>query len=112
VDECIREGILERVLRANRAEVTNMLFKEYDSAAHIASEKDISYEEGLKAGIKEGRRDEQKNTAREKQRADNLEVENRVLVYNAQGKSKEDIAQLCNKPLEYIDSILNKYHIC
>ena len=25
-----------------------MLFKEYDSAAHIASEKEISYEEGLK----------------------------------------------------------------
>ena len=29
-----------------------MLFKEYDSAAHIASEKEISYEEGVQDGIK------------------------------------------------------------
>ena len=27
-----------------------MLFKEYDSAAHIASEKEISYEEGVQKG--------------------------------------------------------------
>ena len=52
-----------------------MLFKEYDSAAHIASEKEISYEEGLQDGREEGRRSEQKNTEREKERADTLQTQ-------------------------------------
>ena len=41
VTDCINQGVLAELLRAHRAEVTNMLFKEYDSAAHIASEKEI-----------------------------------------------------------------------
>lgn len=48
ITECIEKDILADILREHRAEVTDMLFKEYDSAAHIASEKEISYEEGLK----------------------------------------------------------------
>jgi hypothetical protein len=110
VDECIRDGILEDILRANRAEVTNMLFREYDSAAHIASEKDISYEEG--------RLDERKNTEREKsradsekQRADELEIETLILASHAQGKSKEEISLLTNKPLEDIEKVLSKYQL-
>lgn len=44
ITECIEKDILADILREHRAEVTDMLFKEYDSAAHIASEKEISYE--------------------------------------------------------------------
>ena len=45
-DECIQEEVLADLLRKNRAEVCNMLLREYDEAAHIENEKKISYEEG------------------------------------------------------------------
>lgn len=44
-DECIEEGVLADLLRKNRAEVCNMVLREYDEAAHIANEKKISMEE-------------------------------------------------------------------
>lgn len=46
VDECIKKGILERILRENREEVCSMLLTEYDEQAHIESEKEIAREEG------------------------------------------------------------------
>lgn len=124
VENCIKKDILADILRAHRAEVTNMLFKEYDSAAHIASEKDISYEEGRLA--------EHENTKREKERADRLqskvsdlqsqnsnlqnqlnelEIETNILSYHAQGKTDEEIAHLCQKTIDDIQNILKKYHI-
>lgn len=51
VDECIRNGILAEFLSANRAEVLNLILTEYDEQSHIASEKEISYAEGMEAGI-------------------------------------------------------------
>lgn len=44
-DECIREGVLERILRENREEVCSMLLAEYDEQAHIAGEREIAKEE-------------------------------------------------------------------
>ena len=94
-----------------------MLFKEYDSAAHIAFEKDISYEEGRLA--------EQENTRREKLRADELQSQNSelqsqisdlktettVLSYHAQGKTDEEIAHLCERTIDDVQNILKKYNI-
>ena len=117
ITECIEKGILADILREHRAEVTDMLFKEYDSAAHIASEKEISYEEGLQDGREEGRRSEQKNTEREKERADKLQtkfdalLESLILSYKEQGKSPEEIAALCEQRTDFILSILKKHNL-
>ena len=40
--ECIGKKILADVLEAHRAEVTDMLLKEYDEEFHISCEKKIS----------------------------------------------------------------------
>ena len=54
IDECIHHGILEDILRENREEVRSMLLTEYDEQVHIKNEKEISYEEGERAGIIKG----------------------------------------------------------
>lgn len=54
VDDCIRNGILAEILSANRAEVLNLILTEYDEQSHIASEKEISYAEGIEEGIAQG----------------------------------------------------------
>ena len=50
VDACIKDGILEKILRENREEVCSMLLTEYDERAHIENEKRISEEEGIEKG--------------------------------------------------------------
>lgn len=80
-----------------------MLFKEYDSAAHIASEKEISYEEG----VQKGRLIEHEMTEREKKRADKL-LNALIFVYHEQGKSIEEIADLCEVSEKDVKSILGK----
>lgn len=50
IAECIRQGILEQILREEREEVRSMILTEYDEQAHIKSEKEISYEEGREKG--------------------------------------------------------------
>ena len=103
VTDCINQGVLAELLRAHRAEVTNMLFKEYDSAAHIASEKEISYEEG----VQKGRLIQQEITQREKKRADKL-LNALVLAYHDQGKSIEEIAALCEVAKSDVENMLGK----
>ncbi len=56
-DKCINDGILEQILRNNRAEVCSMLLTEYNEQAHIEYEKEISYEDGKIEGRKEGRKE-------------------------------------------------------
>ena len=46
VVHCIEHNILKRFLSHHRAEVTNMILKEFDLEKHIASEKAFSREEG------------------------------------------------------------------
>lgn len=46
-DTCIKTGILEHILRKNRAEVRRMILTEYDEEFHIKSEKKISYQKGI-----------------------------------------------------------------
>ncbi|MBR5127896.1 MAG: hypothetical protein IKU69_05660 [Roseburia sp.] len=50
IEACIKEGILEEILRNHREEVFSMLLTEYDEQAHIENEKEIAYEEGVKEG--------------------------------------------------------------
>ena len=48
VSSCITEGILSEFLSMHRAEMFTMLLYEYDEQFHITSEKEISWEEGIK----------------------------------------------------------------
>ena len=91
-----------------------MLFKEYDSAAHIASEKEISYEEGFEDGLHQAEQD----ITKEKERADTLqtqvntlETEMQILSYFAQGKSPEEIVALSEQRTDFILSILKKHNL-
>ncbi|MBT9770485.1 hypothetical protein GPK74_11100 [Coprococcus catus] len=92
-----------------------MLFKEYDSAAHIASEKEISYEEGVQDGIKRGveqaRRQSEQEIAEEKARADKLQIEALVLSYYVQSKSIDEIVSLCEQSSDFVVNILKKYNL-
>lgn len=54
VDYCIRNDILAEFLSSHRAEVCEVILTEYDEEMHIASEKEISREEGLLKGREEG----------------------------------------------------------
>ena len=55
VDECIREGILEEFLRANRAEVVAVSIFEYDKEEEEKKLRKAEYEAGMEAGEREGR---------------------------------------------------------
>ena len=106
VTDCINQGVLAELLRAHRAEVTNMLFKEYDSAAHIASEKEISYEEGFEDGLRQAEQD----ITKEKERADKL-LTSLILSYHAQNKSPEEIAALCEQSIDFVLDVLKNHNL-
>ena len=112
VDECIKRGILADILRSNRAEVTDMLLKEYDEAFHIASEKEISFEEGRQMERanteKERQRAEaEKNRAEEeRQRADEMELKNKILMSRLRGAAVEEISENLGINVEYIQKVL------
>ena len=59
VDDCIREGVLEELLRSQREEVRSMLLTEYDEERHIENERRIAADEaytwGKEAGLAEGK---------------------------------------------------------
>ena len=106
ITECIEKDILADILREHRAEVTDMLFKEYDSAAHIASEKEISYEEGFEDGLRQAKQD----ITKEKERADKL-LTSLILSYHAQNKSPEEIAALCEQSIDFVLDVLKKHNL-
>lgn len=54
IDSCIEKGILEDVLRKNRAEVLHMLLTEYDENLHLKNTYREGYEEGEQAGYNKG----------------------------------------------------------
>ena len=90
-----------------------MLFKEYDSAAHIASEKEISYEEGFEDGLRQAEQD----ITKEKERADKLQskfdtlLESLILSYQEQNKSPEEIAALCEQSIDFVLDVLKKHNL-
>ena len=134
VDECIKRGILADILRSNRAEVTDMLLKEYDEAFHIASEKEISFEEGRqmerantekerqrseeernRAEAEKNRAEKEKNKAqeekkradKEKQRADEMDVKIKILTARLRGETVEEIAKNLGVDVEQVQKVLN-----
>ena len=54
VDECIHEGILEKFLRENRAEVIAVSIFEYNKEEEEQKLRKAEYEAGVEAGIKTG----------------------------------------------------------
>ena len=91
VEECIGKGILTDILRAHRAEVTDMLLKEYDEEFHISCEKKISYEDGYEDGVRQG------NAKLEEA---NQKVE--ILARKLRGCSDEEIATALNLPADAV----------
>ncbi len=63
VDECIREGILEKFLRANRAEVIAVSIFEYNKEEEEQKLRKAEYEAGIEAGVVEGELKKAKETA-------------------------------------------------
>ena len=55
VDYCIENECLVDILQGHKAEVVDLLFTEYDELAHIKTEKQISYEDGIEVGRMEGK---------------------------------------------------------
>lgn len=114
VDSCIAKGILRDILLGNKAEMTKMILEEYDENLHISNEKEISYHEGFEDGIEKGRAEERQNTLKanqhaekEAQRADKANQQVKIFRLKYQeGKSDEEIAQMMNLPLEYIQEML------
>lgn len=118
VEKCIeRDGKLAEIMRGHRAEVTNMLLDEYNEALHIASEKELSREEGRALG----REEERINTEREKQRAEDAEqradnaekkaekllLEKEIFRMKIQRKTEEEIAEAMGISLDDVNRILS-----
>lgn len=55
VEFCIRQGVLEDILRKDRAEVVNLILTEYNEKQHLANVKKEGYEDGLEKGKGLGR---------------------------------------------------------
>lgn len=51
-------------LYKDKAEVVDLLFTEYDELAHIKTEKQISYEDGIEVGRMEGKEEERQASIR------------------------------------------------
>ena len=107
-DVCINKGgLLSDILQGHKAEVTDMLLTEYDEAFHIASEKEISREEG--------RQEEKAKTEREKQRADaaeklarESELRAAVFALKLKGKTEEEIAEIREISIDKVHKILSE----
>ena len=93
--KCIGKGILADILRAHRAEVTDMLLKEYDEEFHISCEKKISYEDGYDNGYDAG-------VKQEKARADEASQKVEILTRKLRGCSDEEIAEALNVSIDVV----------
>jgi len=100
VDYCITHDILADILRTNKAEVTNMCLEEYDEAFHIASEKEISFEEGRLEGLK--------SAEKERLRADGERLRAEIFRQKLRGKSDEAIAESQGITLDEVQKILKE----
>ena len=64
IDDCIREGVLEKFLRKHKAEAKEMSIFEYDQEKHMKQEREAAWEDGHAAGIEEGRAAEVRETSK------------------------------------------------
>ncbi len=54
VNECIKEGVLEKFLTAHKAEVCGMLLEEFDEEKYLKTVEARGREEGIQIGKEEG----------------------------------------------------------
>ena len=105
VKECIGKGILADILRAHRAEVTEMLLQEYDEEFHISCEKKISFEDGVRQ--EKARTDEARREADEARRkADEEHQKAKILTQKLRGNSEEEIAAVLHLPIETVQECI------
>ena len=83
-----------------------MLLKEYDEAFHIASEKEISFEEGRQME-RENTEKERQRAEEEKQRADEMDVKNKILMARLRGETVEEISENLGMNVEYVQKVLD-----
>ena len=89
-----------------------MLLKEYDEAFHIASEKEISFEEGRqmeRANTEKERQRADKAQQRaeeEKQRADEMDVKIKILTSRLRGETVEEIAKNLGVDTDQVQKVL------
>lgn len=100
VEHCIAHNILADILRANKAEVTNMCLEEYDEAFHIASEKEISFEEGRLEGLK--------SAEKERLRAEKEQLRAEIFKQKLRGETEESIAESQGITLDEVQKILEE----
>lgn len=112
VNNCIHSNILSDILRAHKAEVTNMVLTEYDEVLHIANEKEISFEEGKKVELENTKRERQRaNEAQQRaneaqQQANEARQQAMILAGKLKGQSNEEIAEILQLPLETVTETL------
>ena len=80
--------------------MTNMCLEEYDEAFHIASEKEISFEEGRLEGLK--------SAEKERLRADGERLRAEIFRQKLRGKSDEAIAESQGITLDEVQKILKE----
>ena len=110
----------------DQMEVTDMLLKEYDEAFHIASEKEISFEEGRqmerantekerqRAEAEKNRAEKEKNKAqeekkradKEKQRADEMDVKIKILTSRLRGETVDEIVKNLGVNADQVEKVL------
>ena len=83
-----------------------MLLKEYDEAFHIASEKEISFEEGRQME-RENTEKERQRAEEEKQRADEMDVKIKILMARLRGETVEEISENLGMNVEYVQKVLD-----
>ena len=118
VTDCIHDNILADILRSHKAEVTNMILDEYDEKFHIASEKKLSFAQGLEKGralekhltdVANQRADTEKHRAdNEKHRADNATISKNILLLHLKQLSKEQIAKKLNISINTVNETLKE----
>ena len=111
VMDCIHDNILADILRSHKAEVTNMILDEYDEKFHIASEKKLSFTQGVEAGraMEKHLTDIANQRAdTEKHRADNATTSKNTLLLHLKQFSPEQIARKLNVSIDTVQETLKE----
>ena len=109
VDTCIRNGILEEILRNNREEVCSMLLTEYDEQAHIESEREIALKEGEAIGRAAGREEGRKAGREEGLKEGELRLAKLMQLLIDSGRTDDMNRALVD--LEYREQLYQENHL-
>ncbi len=98
VDKCIEEGILRDILIKHKAEVTGMLFTEFDQEQYDNNRRKEGYEDGHKDGEKKGR---------EEGREEGIALTKKEIAkkMKAKGMSNTEICELTGLSKEQVEAM-------